>query len=385
MSDLQGDVPQRAVKVAEEVARPAADDVDASARFPTEAIDALRAAQLLSALVPTELGGLGASVTSVADATFALARECASTAMVFAMHHMQLACVLRHGHTDVFADFVRELVRDQLLLASATTEIGVGGDTRTSICAVERGDGRFSLQKQAPVISYGEEADAILATARRDPNSPPSDQVLVVCRARDVTLTPISGWDTLGFRGTCSLGFELRASGDEAMILTDPFADISTQTMLPIAHVLWSSVWLGLAATAVDKARRFVQARARKQPGVQQPAATRLAELVGLYQQMDALVRGAAARYDQCLHDREALSGITFAVTMNALKVSASTMVVDIVSKAMLICGIDGYRQDSPYSLGRVLRDAYGAAIMVNNDRIMANNAQLVLVAKDFV
>jgi acyl-CoA dehydrogenase len=251
--------------------------------------------------------------------------------------------------------------------------------------AVERSNGRFSLQKQAPVISYGEEADAILATARRDAGSPPSDQVLVLCRAQEVTLKPISGWDTLGFRGTCSLGFELTASGDESMILADPFGDISTQTMLPIAHVLWSSVWLGLAAAAVDRSRRFVQARARKQPGVQQPGAARLAELVGLYQQMDALVHGAAARYDQSLHDREALSGITFAVTMNALKVSASMLVVDIVSKAMLICGIDGYRQDSPYSLGRILRDAYGAAIMVNNDRIMANNAQLVLVAKDLV
>jgi len=39
-----------------------------------------------------------------------------------------------------------------------------------------------------------------------------------------------------------------------------------------------------------------------------------------------------------------------------------------------------GYRNDSPYSLGRLLRDAQGAALMVNNDRIIANNAQLLLV-----
>ena len=41
------------------------------------------------------------------------------------------------------------------------------------------------LEKQAPVISYGEYADGVLATARRDPDSPPNDQVLVCAGHRD--------------------------------------------------------------------------------------------------------------------------------------------------------------------------------------------------------
>jgi len=68
---------------------------------------------------------------------------------------------------------------------------------------------------------------------------------------------------------------------------------------------------------------------------------------------------------------------------MNTLKVGSSMTVVDIVGRAMLIVGISGYREDSEYSLGRLLRDAHGAALMVNNDRILANTAQLLLVAKD--
>ncbi|HLX87953.1 MAG TPA: acyl-CoA dehydrogenase family protein, partial [Acidimicrobiales bacterium] len=70
-------------------------------------------------------------------------------------------------------------------------------------------------------------------------------------------------------------------------------------------------------------------------------------------------------------------------IAMNSLKVSASTRVVDIVGRAMVICGMAGYREDSEYSLGRILRDAHGAAVMVNNDRILANNAQMLLVHKD--
>jgi acyl-CoA dehydrogenase len=372
-----------AARIGEEVAGPAADDVDRKARFPSEAMEALRSSQLLSVLIPVELGGDGAPMGEVADAVGALARHCGSAAMVYAMHQMQVACLVRHGRSEALKDYQRAIVDRQLLLASATTEIGVGGDIRTSKCAVERAGGRFTLEKKAPVISYGESADGVLATARRSPDSPPSDQVLVLCTAPGLDLEAISGWDTLGFRGTCSLGFSLKAEGDETQVLDDPFADIASRTMLPSSHVLWSAVWLGIASAAVDRARRFVRTEARKNPGVTSPAAVRLAELMTVYQQMEALVHGAARTFDEVYDDHETLSGMGFAIAMNGLKVSSSTLVVEIVGKALTICGIAGYREDSPYSLGRLLRDAYGAAIMVNNDRIIANNAQMLLVHKE--
>jgi acyl-CoA dehydrogenase len=33
--------------------------------------------------------------------------------------------------------------------------------------------------------------------------------------------------------------------------------------------------------------------------------------------------------------------------------------------------------------MGRLLRDAHGAALMVNNDRILGDNAQLLLIYKE--
>jgi acyl-CoA dehydrogenase len=153
--------------------------------------------------------------------------------------------------------------------------------------------------------------------------------------------------------------------------------------MLPVSHILWSSVWLGLATSAVDKARQFVRAEARKKPGVTPPSALRLAELIGQLQRMEELVRGTARRYDEVCDDLEALESMGFAITMNSLKVSSSTLVVDIVNRAMTICGMAGYREDSPFSLGRILRDAHGAAVMVNNDRINSNTAQMLLIYKD--
>jgi acyl-CoA dehydrogenase len=366
--------------VADKVAGPAAADVDEAARFPVETVAALRADGLLAALVPEDLGGPGATVAQVSQGIIALGRRCASSAMVVAMHHIQVACLVRHGRSAVLRGYLRDLVEHQYLLASATTEVGTGGDVRSSICALEVADGRFRVEKQAPVISYGLEADAVLVTARRTADSPASDQVLVLCRPPDLDLEPVGVWNALGYRGTCSTGFVLHAAGEVGCVLDDPYGDISTRTMLPVAHLLWSSVWLGIAADAVDLARRFVQAEARRLPGTAPAAALRLADVTAALQQFADTVEAANDRYTDAEGDGDRLTSISFGIAMNSLKVSSSTLVVDIVRECMVICGLASYRLDTPYSLGRHLRDAMGAPLMVNNDRIMANNAQMLLV-----
>ena len=359
-------------------------DVDVQARFPKETVDAFRAEKLLGALIPTELGGLGHDLRTAAVVIRVVGRYCASSAMILAMHHIQVACLVRHGRSEALRDYARRVASEQLLLASATTEIGIGGDTRHSTCFVEREGEAFTLNKQAPVISYGQYADAIFTTARRDADSPANDQVLVVCESDGVELEPLSGWDTLGFRGTCSLGFTLTATGSAALVLDDPFGDISSQTMLPTAHLLWSSLWLGLAEEASWRAQRFVQKAARKTPGTVPPGATRLAALMVTRQEFAAAVDSLMTRYMSIMDEPDETSGVDFMVAINTLKISASTEVVDVVNQAMLICGIQGYREDSEYSLGRILRDAHGAAVMVNNDRIAGNTAQLALMQREF-
>jgi len=77
------------------------------------------------------------------------------------------------------------------------------------------------------------------------------------------------------------------------------------------------------------------------------------------------------------------LTTVGYALQMNNLKLSASQLVPDIVTRCLGICGIAGYKNDTPYSLGRHLRDAHSAALMVSNYRILATNASLLLVHKD--
>ncbi|WP_016931557.1 acyl-CoA dehydrogenase family protein [Rhodococcus sp. R1101] len=367
----------RAEIVGRESAGPAAAEVDREGRFPHEAVDALRAYKLLNCAVPVEQGGEGASLGELCAVARILGRYCASTAMIFAMHQTQILSLVRHSTPGVAA-FVAEAVAKDYLIASATTELGTGGDVRSSVCALTRDGEAVSLTKNAPVISYGEYADAILVTARRTADSPPSDQALVVCRRDGVTLEPTGSWDTLGLRGTCSPGFVLTGTTSADLVVGASYAEISSRTMLPVSHSVWSAVWLGIADATMEKARSFVRSAARRSPGVTPPGALRLAEAAAVHQQFADLVAASAARFDAAASAQdESMSGMGFSLAMNNLKVTASTLVVDLVNRAMLVCGIAGYREDSQYSLGRHLRDAHGAAVMVNNDRIMNNSAQM--------
>src|SRR5690242_2520990 len=78
------DIVRRAGEMAA-VAAENADAVDRDARFPEEAFAAAREQRLLGILVPTDLGGDGATVSDVVDLCYMLGRSCASTGMVFAM------------------------------------------------------------------------------------------------------------------------------------------------------------------------------------------------------------------------------------------------------------------------------------------------------------
>ncbi|MEO6572027.1 MAG: acyl-CoA dehydrogenase family protein [Ilumatobacteraceae bacterium] len=382
-SDVSFNAVAAARSISEDVAAPAASDVDVEARFPKETMDALRDAGLMGALVPQRYGGLGLSYRELADICTVLGMACSSSAMVFAMHNIQVSCVVEHGAGHAYFDsLLREIAATGRLLASATTEAGIGGDVRSSACAVVTDGDRFTLEKNAAVISYGEHVDDVLVTARRHPDSPASDQSIVHVQRPDLALEPYGEWDTLGMRGTCSIGFMLKATGTTDQIFSTPYSDVSSRTMLPVSHITWAALWLGIAANAERKAREFVRVAARKTPGTLPPSAPKLAHLYARIEELRSLLDACVVEFEHSRVDPSVAESMGFAVRMNSLKLSVSDGVLSIVDEAMAICGIAAYRNDTPYSLGRQLRDAHSARLMVHNDRIVGHNASLLSIMK---
>ncbi len=374
-------------RIADEVAAANADDVDRAARFPAETLQALREERALSAYVPVELGGGGVSFATIARACLELGRRCGASAMVFAMHQIQVVTIVRHlDGADWFTAYLRDLVEEQRLIASVTSEVGTGGDMGRSIAAVTPApDGGCTFEKQAPTVSYGAYADDLLTTLRRAPDSEPGDQVVALCRKNQIELEQKGTWDPLGMRGTCSPGYVVRAEFMPEQVLPAPFSRVSVESMVPVSHIFWSHLWLGIASDAFERARAFVRAAAKQKPGQPPPTALRLSHLMSELSLLRAEVDSALVAFvdgsDE--QDREHLSTMAAALRFNNLKIAASEQAPRVCQGAMGVCGIMGFKNDTPFSVGRHLRDTMSASLMVANERIHQTNASLLLIAKD--
>jgi acyl-CoA dehydrogenase len=357
--------------------------VDGEARFPLEAMAAAREARLLSPLIPTSLGGDGATVSDVVDVCYTLGRGCASTGMIYAMHQIMVACLVRHAAGEVWSrELQRRIAGEQLLLASSTTDGKGGGDLRNSSCAVVREGSTLGLVKSATVMSYGAQADAILTTARRSPEAASSDQVLLAVSKEQYALEHLVGWDTLGMRGTCSAGFTLRTSITTDQVFAEPYQQINARTVLPVAHLTWSGVWAGIAAGAVERARAFVRGAARSSAGQLPPGAAHLTRASATLSALRGMIASALQRYEALASRSEQLESLEFQSAMNLLKVNASEMAIAVVMSALQASGLSGYRNDGASSIGRHLRDVLSSSIMINNDRILANAATATLLTE---
>jgi acyl-CoA dehydrogenase len=359
-------------RIADEVAAPASAEVDRDARFPHEALAALREAGLLHAALPAEVGGGGLDLREISELTQRLARGCGATSMVFAMHQAQIASVAAclDAGGDAAAQLARRITGDDALVASVTSEVGIGGDVRRSNAAVEPGaGGTFSLEKRSPTISYAEHAEAYLVTARRTPDSAPDDQVAVLLWRDAVVLERTGTWDAMGMRGTVSPGYRIASTFPAERVLPLPFGDIAARAMVPWSHVLWASCWYGLALEAFLRARRMV----RKRDAGADP---RLAE-AGLG--LSALRAGISEAIDGTVPASGPMA-ITALTRLNDLKVASSRTAVDVATLCLEITGMAGYQERNPVSVARILRDLYSARLMIGNERILASNAELALV-----
>lgn len=361
-----------------------AEDVDRRVRFPSESVAALKERGLFAAVIPPEYGGPGAGPETLSKIATTLARACGATAMIWAMHQIQAACLARHhGGSSLIENILRNAAARQWLIASVTSERGNGGDLGVSEAAVrqpQQHDSVRTLEKHATTISYGAEAQALLATARRTPDSPPTDQVAVIIYQGQATLSPSSRWNPLGMKGTCSPGFQLTATFEASQILATPFHHIASATMVPLSHILWASVWIGLAEEALSRATCYSRKRLAQSPD--EPTNPALSEAhwrLRTAQALHAEVTAATAAQWASASNAAPRSS----AQLNALKVSVSESCLDVANLALRICGMAGYAEEGPYSVSRLLRDLLSGPLMIGNSRLLSTNANLILLDRE--
>jgi acyl-CoA dehydrogenase len=372
---------QGRVKVAEDIAADVlaehAQDVDAQAAFPELSISALRDAGLLAIQMPNDPEAQRAQLAELASIAERLGSACASTAMIWAMQQAQLACLQRHSSSDALAAAIDRILDGQLLVASATSEVGAG-TIRVSRCAFEpAGQDRLAVSKQVSTLSYGAHSDYILVSARRDPEADAGDQQLALIPTADASLVPISSWEPLGMRGTASPGCALQATFPADRVIASPFADVLEQTMLMYSHILWAAAWSGIARSAASTAKRYVTQKAGSGP-MQTIRDTAIAESEQELHLIQALIKENIA--GSSFSEPQTVSRV---VRLNELKRHASERAVAIVIRSMQVIGLPGYLTAGDYSVTRQLRDSLSAPLMINNAALLVANMGLAALARD--
>ena len=148
------------------------------------------------------------------------------------------------------------------------------------------------------------------------------------------------------------------------------------------SHILWGSVWAGVAAAATTRAQAFVRQAMRASGGQAPPAAGQLTKAVATLRTLRGLLASALHSYERAMDDEKVVGSLEFQSMITLLKVEVSELACKTVLDAMRACGLSGYRNDGDFSIGRHLRDVLSSPVMINNDRILASLAALSAVTQ---
>jgi len=258
-------------------------EMDETDTFVGEHYEGLKAAGLVEAGVPKELGGGGHDVDALAAMLRELAHHCSSTALAFSMHTHQVAIpAWRWLHQKAPVEpLLKRVAAERIILLTSGGSDWVAGSGKA-----EKVDGGFRITARK-IFSSGAQAGNLLMTTAVWDNDGGSDgpQVLhfgIPMNSPHVKIIPI--WKTLGMRATGShdVMIDGHVVPDAAIGLKRKAGEWHPvfHTIVMIAIPLIYSVYVGVAESARDIALELARKR-RPDPHVTELAGRMETELRG--------------------------------------------------------------------------------------------------------
>ena len=322
---------------------------DAEDTFVSDAYQLLKREGFFRALVPAELGGLGASLTEACGIIRRLGGACASTALAYSMHsHMVAVAAWRWRHEGASTDgLLRRVAAENLILVSSG-----GSDWLRSSGVATRTNGGF-LVTARKVFSSGCPAGDLLVTSavHDDPAAGPTVlHFAVPLKADGVRI--LDTWRVLGMRGTGSHDIELKEvfvadaaiSGRRPQGKWHPLFHAISMIALPLIYSAYVGVAEGARAKALSVARR-------------RPDDGSLAYLVG---EMENAFATAEMALDRMIRDAESGNPGPQATNRAVIgRAIAGQAAIRTVERAMEVAGGASFYRD--LGLERAYRDVQGA------------------------
>ncbi len=186
--------------IAADVVAPAAVDIDATGDYPRAALQALGQAGLLGLVSAADVGGLGQAHRAAALVVERLGRECASTAMVVAMHYAAAAVIEAHGARDVRQAIAAGRHVSTLAFSEAGSRSHFWAPLSTATPV--SGNGHVKLDAKKSWITSAGEADSYVWSSR--PIMADGASTIWLVPAKAAGLRIVAPFRGLGLRGNAS-------------------------------------------------------------------------------------------------------------------------------------------------------------------------------------
>jgi alkylation response protein AidB-like acyl-CoA dehydrogenase len=365
MTDLLGYAPsqehellrQAVRELAEAKIAPAAADVDASARFPQEALDALTGAQLHAAHIPESYGGEGADALAAVIIIEEVARACASSSLIPAVNKLGTVPLLLSASEDLKRRYLSPVARGEALFSYALSEAGAGSDAGGMKTRAVRDGDWWVLNGTKMWITNAGVSKFYTVMAVTDPGKGARGISAFVVEKDDPGVSFGQPEKKLGIKGSPTrtvIMEDTRIPADRAIGAEGTGFKTALAT-LDHTRITIAAQALGIAQGALDYATGYVKERRQfgkaiaDFQGVQFMLADMAMKLEGARQ----LTYHAAALSERAMAG-EKVPDLTFA--SSAAKCLASDTAMAVTTDAVQLLGGYGYVRDFPVE--RMMRDA---------------------------
>jgi alkylation response protein AidB-like acyl-CoA dehydrogenase len=342
-------------KIAVEVIRPAAVEIDQSGAFPRAAMNALSQGGLLGLISAQEVGGMGQGLRAAALVVERVAQECASTAMVLCMHYAGTAVIEAHGPLSVR----KAIAEGKHFTTLAFSEKGSRSHFWAPTSTAASHNGTVYLDAAKSWVTSAGEADSYVWSSR--PITAEGASTIWLVPANTVGLSIAGPFNGLGLRGNASSPVNANQVALERSAMMGPDGggfDIMMSIVLPYFQIMNAAFSVGTMEAATRKAAEHVGGTKFEHLGSGLSDLPTVRAFIARMQIKTDMVRALL------LDTLDAVEKGRIDATLRVLEIKAaagetSTEVTDL---AMRVCGGAAFRKD--VGVERHFRDARAATVM---------------------
>ncbi len=337
--------------LADKKIQPFAHDVDANARFPEEALDALQGAGLAAPHVPIEFGGEGADSLGVVIVIEEVARVCASSSLIPAVNKLGSVPLMLGGNDSQKERYLTQLAKGKGF-SYCLSESEAGSDAAAmKTRAVRQGDG-WVINGSKKWISHAGVSEFYTVLASTDPEKGAKGITAFVVEKSDPGVSFGAPEKKMGFKGspTREVYFDNVEIGDDRRISEIGGGFGLAMKTLDHTRITIAAQALGIAQGAFEVATKY--AKERRQFGKPifdfQAVQFMLADMAMEIEAARQLTYAAAVKSERGESDLTFFSA--------ASKCFATDVAMKVTTDAVQVLGGYGYVND--YPVERMMRDA---------------------------